>query len=109
MLAYKDVFRRSTEFVHKDKNLKSVAQIIGLGSKRRVKSKNPRMHPPSVEKRKLSKSKTLKASPRNDRGDDLTSEKQRMRGSTISPQRRRKALQIIHRSILERDSKSNDR
>ncbi len=95
--------------MHKDKNLKNVAQIIGLGSKRRVKSKNPRMHPQAVEKRKLSKSKTVKATDRSDKGDDLLSEKQKKRGSTISPQRRRKALEIIHRSILQRDSKSNDR
>jgi len=63
--------------VHKDKNLKNVAQIIGLGSKRRVKSKNPRMHPQAVEKPKLSKSKIVKDTDKSDKADYLLSEKQK--------------------------------
>lgn len=45
VLEYKELFRRSNEFVLKDKNLKNSAIQIGLGTRRKLKSKNPRMQP----------------------------------------------------------------
>lgn len=51
MLEYKEIFRRSNEFALKDKNLKNAAAWIGLGGRRKLKSKNPRLHAPDKQKK----------------------------------------------------------